>query len=115
MEWWDRGLLAHTSLDHDVPELPAEVEQALTAALTTDPRRGRLVMAQEPMDVGSAGAEADTAMADVGPRVVRSVPGPSEELAAAVWKAATAAAAGQLGPFHLKEARVSGGYYVFTL
>ncbi|GIM15975.1 hypothetical protein Vretimale_18646 [Volvox reticuliferus] len=103
VEWWDRGLLAHASLDQDVPELPADAQQALDVAL----RRWVEGSPQERGVMKDSGTDTDMADTSVTERQSRQ-PGPrGGEFAQAVQKAAEAAASGQLGPFQLKEARVT--------
>ncbi|GLI69699.1 hypothetical protein VaNZ11_014388 [Volvox africanus] len=101
VEWWDRGLLAHASLDQDVPELPAEAHQALDLALERRRRQERREREED--------SDADTDMEDT-PVAERSLRGPGpfgDDFAQAVQAAAEAAASGHLGHFQLREARVT--------
>ncbi|GIL51848.1 hypothetical protein Vafri_7756 [Volvox africanus] len=105
VEWWDRGLLAHASLDQDVPELPAEAHQALDLALERCRRQERSLRGREEEE--DSGADTDMADTSVAERPLRG-PGPfGDEFAQAVEKAAEAAASGQLGHFQLRETRVT--------
>jgi hypothetical protein len=118
VEWWDRGLLAHACLEQDVPELPAEVTR--TEAMGCS--HGEVEAKVDEMDMQGSGMDEQPGVQDASKQGTDRVgvdeneqPGGRnggrqalEALAAAVQKAATDAAAGQLGPFHLKEARVSG-------
>lgn len=99
VEWWDRGLLAHGSLDQDVPELPA-------AALLP-----RLLPLKEANGEGPHGGDSgrmDEGEGEDGLRVstlaeaAEATADSRQQLAAA----AAAAAAGQLGAFRVKDARV---------
>ncbi|GLC37090.1 U4/U6-U5 snRNP complex subunit prp3 [Pleodorina starrii] len=114
VEWWDRGVLAHASLELDVPEL---TEVALQAEA-----EGGEAMGGERGDMqiqGGKGEEAeerDVDMADASAAAEqRQQQGVGRRqrqerikaLEAAVERAAEAAAAGQLGPFQLKEARIT--------
>ncbi|PNW79461.1 hypothetical protein CHLRE_09g416000v5 [Chlamydomonas reinhardtii] len=100
VEWWDRGLLAHGSLDQDVPELPA-------AALLP-----RLLPLKEANGEGPHGGDSgrmDEGEGEDGLRVstlaeaAEATADSRQQLAAA----AAAAAAGQLGAFRVKDARIT--------
>ncbi|GFR42882.1 hypothetical protein Agub_g3874 [Astrephomene gubernaculifera] len=135
VEWWDRGLLAHASLEQDVPELPAEVLQALSYSVTAPAVRRRGASANGgasggDVDMAVDGVEGNTS-GDVEEMAVDGEDGEKEEeeeeekkggltaaaaaevvaaeraAAVAVRQAAVSAAAGQLGPFQLKEARLT--------
>ncbi|KAG2483597.1 hypothetical protein HYH03_017539 [Edaphochlamys debaryana] len=97
VEWWDRGLLAHASLDQDVPDLPAE-------ALAPPPSG-----AGAQGEGGEGDGDAEMGEADEGSR--REAEGARRAAAAAadraLAEAAAAAGAAQLGPFQLKEARLT--------
>ncbi|KAG2437008.1 hypothetical protein HYH02_011440 [Chlamydomonas schloesseri] len=99
VEWWDRGLLAHGSLEADVPELPAAVlpPRLLPSRVKDADGDGE----------GDRMAEGDGE--ENGVRVV-TLAQAAEATAAGrqqVDAAAAAAAAGHLGAFQMKDARIT--------
>jgi hypothetical protein len=118
VEWWDKGLLAHGSLEQDVPQLPEGVLPPAPSQLlhllsgqgrpASKPHGGDDELMADEYQGLPAGGERDAlgpSSLSLGSGLPAAVAMGGEPLV----EAAALAAQGELGPYHLKEARVRHG------